>query len=175
MQDSRRTSTPVVMLLTGVAFAGFWFLWTSLTMPEAPVLVDVLAAVVAGAVFGVVFGLWFGRQRRDAGPAVQDRSFARARRTGVVPADADLHTWRQALEHQRALHERQRWLGPLVFIPATVLNLWLALTDAPYWWVSVALFAGVLIASVVSTPRILRRTSAMLTEVDRRSAQRVDG
>lgn len=172
MQRTRRPSTPVVMLLTGVFFGLFWFLWTSFTMPDAPVLVDAVAAVVAGTVFGVFFGLWLGRQLRGAGPAVRDRSFARARRTGVVPADADLDTWRQALEHQRALHERQRWFGPLVFIPATALTLWLALTDAPHWWFGVALFVGALIASVVSTPRILRRTSAMLAEVDRRSALR---
>jgi membrane protein implicated in regulation of membrane protease activity len=93
----------------------------------------------------------------------------------VVPADADLLAWRQALEHQRAQHERQRWFGPLVIIPATALSLWLTLTDAPYWWVGVALFVGVLVAFMLSTPRVLRRTRTMLAELDRRSAQRTDG
>ncbi|QWS33780.1 hypothetical protein [Curtobacterium aetherium] len=175
MQTTRRRSTPVLMLLTGLPFGAFWFLWTTFTMPGAPVLARVVGALVTGAVFGVVFGLWVGRQVQAAGPAVRDRSFARARRTGVVPADADLLAWRQALEHQRAQHERQRWSGPLVFVAATALALWLALTDSPYWWFGVALFVGFLVAFLLSTPRVLRRTRTMLAELDRRSAQRIDG
>lgn len=175
MQTTRRPSMPVQMLLIGALFGVTWFLSAPITMPGAPFLARVVGALVGGAVFGVVFGLWLGRQVQAAGPAARDRSFARARRTGVVPADADLLAWRQALEHQRTQHERQRWFGPLVFVPATALALVLALTDSPYWWFGVALFVGFLVAILLSTPRVLRRTRTMLAELDRRSAQRVDG
>jgi hypothetical protein len=174
MQRTRRPPMPVMMLLLAGSFGGLWFLSTFLSMPTAPVAARAIGSVPMGVGFGVVFGLWLGRQWKTSGPAVQDRSFARARRTGVVPAGADTGTWRQALEHQHALYERQRWMAPLVFVPATALGVWLALTETPYWWFGVALFVAVLIGSVVSTPRVLRRTTMMLAEVDRRSAQHTE-
>lgn len=51
-----------VVVVLAVAFGGFWYLSTFVSMPDdSPVGVRVLASAVTGAAFGVVFGLWIGR------------------------------------------------------------------------------------------------------------------
>ncbi|PZE65992.1 hypothetical protein [Curtobacterium sp. MCBD17_021] len=174
MQKIVRLPLPALMLVLAVFYAVLVFLVSFLTTPAAPLAVRAISTMAGALVFGVLFGLVIGRMRKRAGPAVEDGTFGRARRSGVVPADADPVAWRQALDHQLEVYRRQRWYGPVVFGLALVLNVWLALTDAPYWWAGVALFAGILLASVVTTPRMLRRTSDMLAELDRREAQPVD-
>lgn len=159
------------MIVLAVAFGGFWYLSTFVTMPaDVPVWIRGTASAVTGAAFGVIFGLWIGRQRRSVGPAARDRALGRAVRRGELPADADPAQWRQALEHYQQQYRRQRWFGPVVFVLAMVLEVSLAVTGRPVFWFAAAMFLVFLIVTLLQTPRVLRNTAAMLVELDRRNA-----
>lgn len=159
------------MIVLAVAFGGFWYLSTFVTMPaDVPVWIRGTASAVTGAAFGVIFGLWIGRQRRSVGPAARDRALGRAVRRGELPADADPAQWRQALEHYQQQYRRQRWFGPVVFVLAMVLEVSLAVTGRPVFWFAAAMFLVFLVVTLLQTPRVLRNTAAMLVELDRRNA-----
>ncbi|WP_173168823.1 hypothetical protein [Curtobacterium sp. VKM Ac-2861] len=161
-----------VMVVLAVAFGGFWYLATYVTLPaDVPVSIRVVSSTVTGAMFGVLFGLYLGWQRRDIGPAAQNRAFGRAVRRGELPADADLDQWRQALTHYQQLYRRQRWLGPVVFTLALVLEVTLAVTGRPFFWIAAALFLVMLVVTLVQTPKALRNTAAMLVELDQREGE----
>ncbi|TCL82857.1 hypothetical protein EDF31_108105 [Curtobacterium sp. PhB142] len=167
----RRWPLWAVMIVLAVAFGGFWYLSTFVTMPaDVPVWIRGTASAVTGAAFGVIFGLWIGRQRRSVGPAARDRALGRAVRRGELPADADPAQWRQALEHYQQQYRRQRWFGPVVFVLAMVLEVSLAVTGRPVFWFAAAMFLVFLIVTLLQTPRVLRNTAAMLVELDRRNA-----
>ncbi|TDW74446.1 hypothetical protein EDF51_101460 [Curtobacterium sp. PhB25] len=167
----RRWPLWAVMIVLAVAFGGFWYLSTFVTMPaDVPVWIRGTASAVTGAAFGVIFGLWIGRQRRSVGPAARDRSLGRAVRRGELPADADPAQWRQALEHYQQQYRRQRWFGPVVFVLAMVLEVSLAVTGRPVFWFAAAMFLVFLIVTLLQTPRVLRNIAAMLVELDRRNA-----
>lgn len=160
-----------VMIVLAVAFGGFWYLSTFVTMPaDVPVGIRVAASVVTGAAFGVVFGLWIGRQRRSVGPAARDRALGRAVRRGELPADADPAQWREALTHYQQQYRRQRWFGPVVFVVLMALEVSLAVTGRPVFWFAAAMFLVFLVITLVQTPKVLRNTAAMLAELDRREA-----
>lgn len=160
-----------VMVVLAVAFGGFWYLSTFVTMPaDVPVGIRVAASAVSGTAFGVLFGFWIGRQRRGVGPAGRQRALGRAIRRGELPADADPAQWRQALEHYQQQYRRQRWFGPVVFVLAIVLEVSLAVTGRPVFWFAAAIFLVFLVVTLVQTPRVLRNTAAMLVELDRRDA-----
>ncbi|TDW53096.1 hypothetical protein EDF52_101165 [Curtobacterium sp. PhB42] len=167
----RRWPLWAVMIVLAVAFGGFWYLSTFVTMPaDVPVWIRGTASAVTGAAFGVIFGLWIGRQRRSVGPAARDRALGRAVRRGELPADADPAQWRQALEHYQQQYRRQRWFGPVVFVLAMVLEVSLAVTGRPVFWFAAAMFLVFLVVTLLQTPRVLRNTAAMLVELDRRNA-----
>ncbi|WP_131846844.1 MULTISPECIES: hypothetical protein [unclassified Curtobacterium] len=171
MDSMRRWPLWAVMIVLAVAFGGFWYLSTFVTMPaDVPVWIRGTASAVTGAAFGVIFGLWIGRQRRSVGPAARDRALGRAVRRGELPADADPAQWRQALEHYQQQYRRQRWFGPVVFVLAMVLEVSLAVTGRPVFWFAAAMFLVFLIVTLLQTPRVLRNTAAMLVELDRRNA-----
>ncbi|WP_133936633.1 MULTISPECIES: hypothetical protein [unclassified Curtobacterium] len=171
MDSMRRWPLWAVMIVLAVAFGGFWYLSTFVTMPaDVPVWIRGTASAVTGAAFGVIFGLWIGRQRRSVGPAARDRALGRAVRRGELPADADPAQWRQALEHYQQQYRRQRWFGPVVFVLAMVLEVSLAVTGRPVFWFAAAMFLVFLVVTLLQTPRVLRNTAAMLVELDRRNA-----
>jgi len=158
-----------VMVVLAVVFGGSWYLATFAFMPsDVPADIRALGSVISGVLFGVFFGLWLGRQRRGIGAAADQRALGRAIRRGELPADADADQWRQALTHYQQLFRRQRWLGPVVFVGALVLEVSLAVAGRPPFWLVAAFFAVMLVASVVQTPKVLRNSAAMLHELDRR-------
>ncbi len=155
-------------VVVGVAFAVAWFGSTFLTMPELGVGPRALVSLVAGAFFGVVMGSWVGRVRRAHGDVARRPAFGRAVRTGTLPPDADTAEWRQALLARQRLHRPLRWTAPVLYVPATALAVWLAVTGQPVFWFGAALFVAALVATVVTTPRVLRNTATLLAELDRR-------
>lgn len=162
-----RVLLPVLFVLMG----GGWFAIMLVTMPyPVPIVVRILSAVFYAGAMTAFFGVWIGRQRRLAGGPDRLQSIGRSFRSGNMPADADPSTWRPLIEHWQQQFRRQRWFAPLVFLPMTALGVWLALTDAPFWWAAVVLFVGMLVWSLVDTPRRLRTADAMLAELDRREA-----
>ncbi|WP_267422047.1 MULTISPECIES: hypothetical protein [unclassified Curtobacterium] len=158
-----------VMVVLAVAFGGSWYLSTFIFMPsDTPAGIRALGGLITGALFGVFFGLWLGRQRRGIGAAADQRVLGRAIRRGELPADADVDQWRQALTHYQQLYRRQRRLGPAVFVVALVLEASLAVAGRPLFWLAAAFFVVMLVVTLVQTPKVLRNTAAMLTELDRR-------
>ena len=52
----------------------------------------------------------------------------------------------------------------------TALAIWLAVTSEPLFWFGAAFFIAIFVITVVTTPRVLRNTTTMLSELDRREA-----
>lgn len=149
-------------------FAVGWFGVTFITIPELTIGGRAVASALTGAVFGLVMGLILGRQRRQYGRAGSRTDFARAVRRGTVPPDVNTTEWRQALLRRQKEYRTLRWTAPLLYLPMTALSIWLAVTGQPLFWFGAAFFIAVLIFTVGVTPRTLRNTDAMLTELDGR-------
>jgi membrane protein implicated in regulation of membrane protease activity len=155
---------PVMFLLTG----GMFFALQLLFSPEKSVLGWGIASLFYAASMSAVFGLLIARARRRAGGPEQLERMRRAYRTGDVPLDADLPTWSAEAERQERLLLRNRWFGPLVFGLLALLGIWLALTESPFWWASVAFFAGFGVVGAATTPRGLRKVARVQEELRRR-------
>lgn len=50
------------------------------------------------------------------------------------------------------------------------LGPWLAVTGEPLFWVGAAVFIAFFVITMVTTPRVLRSTTPMPAELDRRDA-----
>lgn len=155
-----------------VFFAAGMFGVSFIITPELGLGVRALGAATAGAAYGVGMGFWLGRTRRGYGRLSGRREFVRAVRRGSVPpgvdSDADIAEWRRALLHHRAQHRPLRWTGPVLFGAMSVVSLALAVTGQPAFWVATLGFTVALVVVATTTPRVLRRTEAMLAELDRR-------
>lgn len=157
-------------MVMAVMFAVIWFALGFLTTPDLELAPRALVAAFIGALFGTFMGFWLGRQRRGYGHLAQRSEFGRAVRRGAVPADADAAEWRRALQHHQAQYRPLRWQAPALYLPMTALAIWLAVTGEPLFWVGAGFFFAVLIITTVTTPRVLRNTTAMLAELDRRDS-----
>ncbi len=164
----RQLPTWMVGVIAAVVFAVFWFASTFLTTPELGIGARVLVSGVVGAFYGIFMGFWLGRTRRGYGGVARRPEFGKAVRRGTVPADVDITEWRQALRHHQVQYRPLRWVAPALYLPMTALSIWLATTSEPLFWFGAAFFLIVFIVTVVTTPRVLRKTTAMLTELDRR-------
>lgn len=163
-------------LLMAVFFAVGIFGISFIITPELSLGVRALMTALAGAAYGVAMGLWLGRTRRGYGRLSGRREFVRAVRSGSVPAevdsDADIAEWRRALLHHRAQHRPLRWTGPVLFGTMSIMSLGLAATGQPVFWIATLGFTAAFVLVVVTTPRVFRRTEAMLAELDRREGVR---
>lgn len=154
----------VLFVLTG----GLFFVLQLLLSPEGSVLGWGIASLFYAAGMSAVFGFVIARARHRAGGPEQLERMRRAYQTGDIPPDADLSTWSADAERQERLLRRNRWFGPLVFGLFTLLGIWLALTDSPFWWAMVALFVGFGVVGVATTPRSLRKVARVQEELRRR-------
>ncbi|MDM7885657.1 hypothetical protein QUG92_11135 [Curtobacterium sp. RHCKG23] len=157
--------TGVVM---AVMFAVMWFALGFITTPELHLGPRALISAFTGALFGTGMGFWLGRQRRGFGQLARRPEFGKAVRRGAVPADADPAEWRRALQHLQKQYRPLRWLAPALYLPMTALSIWLAVTGEPMFWVGAGFMFTIFVITTVSTPRVLRKTTTMLAEVDRR-------
>lgn len=155
-------------VVMAVMFAVIWFALGFITTPDLDLGPRALVAAVIGASFGTFMGFWLGRQRRGYGQLARRPEFGRAVRRGGVPADADTTEWRRALQHHQAQYRPLRWQAPALYLPMTALAVWLAVTGQPLFWVGAVFFVAVFTVTAITTPRVLRNTTAMLAELDRR-------
>lgn len=170
-----RAPTGVAGVVMAVLFAAGWFGASFVTTPELGVGPRALLSVIVGACYGLVMGLWVGRSRRAHGTAAQRPEFNKAVRRGTVPSDVDVAHWRRALQARQQQYRPLRWSAPALYLPMIALAVWLAVTGQPLFWFAVAFFVAILVVTVVTTPRVLRNTTAMLAELDRREATQHHG
>lgn len=159
-------------VVMAVLFGVMWFGLTFITTPELGIGARALTSAAFGALYGIFMGLWLGRTRRGYGRVAQRPEFSRAVRRGLVPSDVDIEAWRRALHAHQRQYRPLRWVAPALYLPMTALAIWLALTGQPLFWVGAAFFLGICVYTVIVTPRVLRTTTAMLVELDRRDAER---
>ncbi|MBA8990987.1 hypothetical protein FHW23_002252 [Curtobacterium pusillum] len=164
----RRWPWWLAALVLAVAFGGLWFLVTMVAMPELSAGDRGVISAITGSAYGIVMAIFLVRQRRGYGAALQHPGFRRAVRRAVVPPDIDIARWRRAVQQHRNQYRPLRWAAPLLYVPMTGISIWLAVTGQPLWWIFAGLFVAMLIGSLIVAPRVLRRTDAMLTELDRR-------
>jgi len=163
--------TWAVGIVMAVLFAVLWFALTFITTPELGLGARALVSGVVGALYGCGMGFWLGRTRRGYGGAARRPEFGRAVRRGTVPADVDVAEWRRAVEQHQRQYRPLRWAAPALYVPMTALAVWLAVTGQPLFWFGVGFFLFVGVLTVIVTPRVLRRTDAMLAELERRDLQ----
>jgi TctA family transporter len=176
MERFRKSSLPVLLPVLFVLLAVLWFGIQFVTRPaRQDVGALVIGSVVYAGLMTAFFGIGIARTRRRAGGADEVSRIRRAVKTGVVPPGVDPATWTPELERARRQYRRNRWFGPVVFVLATALGVWLAVTDGPVWWVFVALFVGFLAVSLVDTQRSLRRLTPMLEDLRQRPQRAADG
>ncbi|PYY39059.1 hypothetical protein [Curtobacterium sp. MCPF17_046] len=75
------------------------------------------------------------------------------------------------MEHHQRQYRPLRWAAPLLYLPMTALAIWLAVTGQPLFWVGAVFFLAVFVVTAVTTPRVLRNTETILTELDRRQSE----
>lgn len=165
----RRWPWWLAALALAVAFGGLWFLVTIVVMPELNAVERAVISAITGSAYGIVMAIFLIRLRRGYGTVLQDAGFRRAVRRGVVPPDVDVEGWRRAVQQHRNQYRPLRWAAPLLYVPMTGLSVWLAASGQPLSWIFVGLFLVMLVASLIVAPRAVRRTDAMLTELDRRA------
>lgn len=152
----------------GVLFARAWFGVSFITAPVVSIGPRALLSVMVGVLYGIVMGMWLGWTRRAHGRAGRRPDFSTAVRRGTVPSDVD--EWRRALLSRRQQYRPLRWVAPVLYLPMTALAVWLAVTGQPFFWFGAAFFIVVFVVTVVTTPRMLRNTTTMLAELERRDA-----
>lgn len=167
---TRRAPTWVAGVVMAVLFAAAWFGTSFVTTPGLGGGPRALVSVVMGACYGLVMGLWVARTRRAHGTAAQRPEFGKAVRRGTVPPGVDIAHWHRALQARQQQYRRLRWSAPAIYLPMIALAVWLAVTGQPLFWFAVAFFVSIFVGTVVTTPRVLRNTTAMLAELDRREA-----
>lgn len=167
----RRLPTWARATIAGVLFTVAWWASTFITIPELTPWQRVVVSLPTGAAYGIVMGIFLARMRRGYGGVLNDPRLRRALRHGEVPPDADIDEWRGAVRHHQAQYRPMRWAVPVVFIPMTALSIWLAVTDEPRFWFAAGFFVAVGVFCAIITPRVLRNSDAMLTELDRREQE----
>lgn len=173
---SRRMPTWAVGVVMAVLFAIGWFALGFVTTPGLGLGARALVSAFVGALYGIGMGFWLSRSRRGYGATASRPGFGRAIRRGTLPEDVDGAEWRRALEHHQRQYRPLRWAAPALYLPATALAVWLAVTGQPVFWFGAAFFVAVLVVTCVTTPRVLRNAEAMLADLDRREgAQRHAG
>lgn len=176
MERFRKSSLPVLLPVLFVLLAVLWFGIQFVTRPaRQDVGALAIGSVVYAGLMTAFFGIAIARTRRRAGGADEVSRIRRAVKTGAVPPDADPAIWTPELERVQRQYRRTRWFGPVVFVLATALGIWLALTDGPVWWLFVAVFVGFLVWGVVDTRRALRRLPPMLEDLRQRPQRSADG
>ena len=166
----KQVPTWMAGVIMAVMFAGAWFGATFITTPELSVGPRALLSIIVGAFYGIFMGIWVGRTRRAHGRVGQRPEFSKAVRQGTIPSDVNIADWRRALQSRHEQYRPLRWLAPVLYLPMTALAIWLAVTGQPLFWFGAAFFIAIFIITVVTTPRVLRNTATMLTELDRREA-----
>lgn len=140
-------------------------------------------ALIEGAIAGVAFGLFYGvfmhrrlgRYRKALGgvPQRDVRRATRETRKGRVPEDAAI---RQAvyrvLDLQLGELRRQRLWAPAFFVLLFSLSVVLALTQTPWWWVTVPCWLGLLVMYLVLPSRLQRRLELLRDGTDELSPPR---
>ncbi len=90
----------------------------------------------------------------------------RASRRGPVPDDAATRAAAAALtRYQLEQTTTQRNKNVAIFGAVGVLELVLALTSSPWWWLAVLMFVALIVAQS-REPRTLRRRLALLNPAD---------
>jgi Flp pilus assembly protein TadB len=161
----------VLSLVSGGLFGVLMALFGALFQDERwPVAV--VGGVLAGIVFGAVMGPLLARQNRrwqeSIGSSSADdlRRARRVARGGPVPADPE----QRALAHRLVTTQlgelrRRRRFAVAVFAIFLVLEVVMAVTRSPWFWLAAAFFAGML-ALVLLYPRRLERRAAELAPPD---------
>lgn len=151
-------------------FAALWFGASFIATPELGVGPRALLSLIVGAFYGVFMGFWLGRTRRGYGRVAQRPEFSKAVRRSTVPPDVNIAEWRRALQAHQQQYRPLRWLAPVLYLLMTAFAIWLAVSSQPVFWFGAAFFIAIFVITVVTTPRVLRNTTTMLTELDRREA-----
>ncbi len=153
-----------------VVLGGVYFASGQVATPDRPYAVGLIGAVIFGAAMSAGFMVFVARARREAGGAVELERIGKSLKTGQVPQDIDVLAWRVVVERQNKLLRRALWLNPVVFGLLAPLALWLTFTRSPYWALASAFFVFMLVMSIVTTPRGLRRNAIIREELARREA-----
>lgn len=136
---------------------------------------DVVDGLVTGIVSGVLFGVWMsvvaGRQQAararrtapfTAGLTAQGRALAvRASRRGPVPGDSAVRAAAALARDQLEQTTSQRGRNLAGMAAFTVLELVMALTSSPWFWLAVLLFAGFFVALLRQPRALVRRLSRL--------------
>ncbi|WP_154096111.1 hypothetical protein [Microbacterium testaceum] len=152
-----------------VFFAGAYFAGGQLALPDGPLAARLIGTSIFATVMTVVFTVIVVRQRSDAGGALELDRIGHALKTGRVPAEIDVVAWATIVERQHQLLRRALWLNPVVFGLMTPVALSLTITRSPYWGLAAAFFVVMLVVSVVTTPRSLRKNAIIREVLARRS------
>jgi len=169
MDRIRRLPLPALLPIMFVVVGGAYFAIGFVTGHAGESIADrLVSALIYAAVLTIGFGVLIAVRRRKAGGADELSRMQRAFKAGTVPPAVDPAVWIPMFEKWRRQYRRNRWFGPVVFGLFTALGVWLAVTERPVWWLYVALFLGLVVWSVLATPRALRKIDAMLEDLRRR-------
>ncbi|MDQ1172958.1 putative membrane protein [Microbacterium testaceum] len=153
------------VLISGVYLAG-----GQVGAPDRPLVVGLVGTVIFGVGMTVAFIFLTRRARRDAGGAGELERIRRALKTGRLPDHIDVVAWRSIIERRHQQLQRALWLNPVAFGLMTLVALSLTITRSPYWSLAAAFFIVMLVVSVVTTPRSLRKSAVIREELAKREA-----
>jgi protein-S-isoprenylcysteine O-methyltransferase Ste14 len=122
-----------------------------------------VVAAIVGAVIGVVMVVTERRLRRDFGSIEQFIGYARALRTGELPADIEPDVWRAWLNRSRAAN-RQTLVAPAVLVVFGVLPRLFG--SSGYSWVIGVIFALLAMLSLASWWLTRRRISRLAAAIE---------
>jgi hypothetical protein len=151
-----------VGLVAGVPFGAFMGLSEGLRHGNwgDALIAGVIAGVIYGAIYGVFMHRRFGRYRAAIGgvPQRDVRRAAREARRGKVPEDPEARRAAyRLLDVQLGELRRQRRWAPILFVLLLGLSVFLALTQTPWWWVTVPCWPALLAMHLVMPRRMGRR------------------
>ena len=117
---------------------------------------------------GTFSGFAVDKQRdkaRDIAGTISEGKFDAAYQAsakGPIPTDPEVREATARLVRYRLERlDRQRWLNLPVFGLFSLLGVYLALTSAPLWWLSVALFVSMPLIIHLQTNRIRSRAALL--------------
>ncbi|WP_440316315.1 hypothetical protein [Microbacterium algihabitans] len=151
-----------------VVLGGVYFASGQVATPDRPYAVGLIGAVIFGAGMTVAFIFFTRRARRDAGGAGELERIRQALKAERLPDHIDVVAWRSIIERHHQQLQRALWLNPVVFGLFTLVALSLTFTRSPYWSLAAAFFILMLVVSVVTTPRSLRKNAVIREELARR-------
>jgi hypothetical protein len=162
----------VLALVQGVFFGAGMTVFSLVTTDRHWV-----GAVAGGAVGGVLFGAVMApiahRQNRGVREASgltaadQQRAAVRASMRGPIPLEPDIReaAHRIALQQRRELLSK-RTFSVVTFAAITTLNVFLAITASPWWWLTVLFFVSLSSWQLWWLPRHLARRADRLRPGD---------